>query len=188
MRLPFCFYVSAVTGSFIDEFFQQGNVLFGVKLQNVRAVHPGVAPGVLRRDLMLRTGKDPLRYRPSDCIVPKYSYAKVIHKAMPEIRTFHIWVSMHMQKFLTNLMICNDGGRRRALIGRILKLGGQKHSELIEHFMLRDPYPGCDEQLSGLQERFDEALRMAPDYLKELFELRYDGKPLSERWHHTYVG
>lgn len=140
------------------------------------------------RDLMLRTGKDPLRYRPSDCIVPRYSYAKVIHKAMPEIRTFNIWVSMHMQKLLTNLMICNDGGRRRDLLGKILKLGGKKHSELIEHFMLRDPYPGCDEQLSGLQEKFDEAVRLAPDYLSELYALRTVKKPLSERWHHTYVG
>ena len=140
------------------------------------------------RVLMLQTGKDPHRYRPSDCIVPKYAYAKIIHKAIPEISTFNIWVSLHMQKLLTNLMICNDGGRRRALIGRLLRLGGEKHSELLHHFMLKDPFPGCEESLSGLQERFEEAAEIAPDYLLELYALKDTPQPLSERWHQTYSG
>ena len=37
----------------------------------------------LDRTLMMETGKNPLKFYPSDCIVPKASYAKTIHEAIP---------------------------------------------------------------------------------------------------------
>ena len=65
------------------------------------------------RFLMEESGKNPYIYRPSDCIVPRYQWAKEIHKVLPTVKTINIYISMKMMKILTNLMVCNDGEKRR---------------------------------------------------------------------------
>ena len=141
------------------------------------------------RMLMEETGKNPYIYRPSDCIVPKYSYAKVIHRAIPLVSTVNIWISLKMMKFLTNLMVCNDGGKRRKVIKKILSLGGKKNADmLIEHFMTKEPVPGCEIPLSKLSKLFERALEETPEYLEELYELSREEKTLGSRWERTYNG
>lgn len=138
------------------------------------------------RVLMEKTGKNPYAYRPSDCIVP--AYAKVIHRALPLVKTVNIRISLRMMKFLTNLMVCNDGGRRRKIIGKLLRLGGRKGLALLEHFMTGEPVAGCEIPLAGLDRLFRQALEEEPCALLELYALSFGKKPLSERWNKTYNG
>ena len=140
------------------------------------------------RMLMEETGKNPYIYRPSDCIVPKYAYAQVIHQAIPLVRTGNICISLHMMKFLTNLMVCNDGGKRREKIKRILSLGGKNVQKLIEHFMTKEPIPGCEIPLAKLEKLFDEAVEEAPAHLEKLYGLSRQEGSLDSRWELTYNG
>ncbi len=141
------------------------------------------------RQLMLETGRDPLTFRPSDCIVPTYDYAKVIHKVITEVGVTNIFISLKMMKRLTNKMVCNDGGKRRRRIYRLLRFAGKNNADqLIEHFMLPEPPEGCEIPLKQLRKHFDKALQDAPQYLTELFDLSRTEKGLSERWNLTYNG
>ena len=140
------------------------------------------------RFLMEKTGKDPYSFRPSDAIVPEYRYAKVIHRAVPQVKTINILLSLYMQKLLTNLMICSDGGRRKRLVRRLLSLGGEEGIELSEHFMSPEPPEGIEEALEKMSGLFRQSLKEAPDILEELWELKKVKRPLSQRWHRTYQG
>lgn len=140
------------------------------------------------RTLMLLTGKDPFRYRPSDCIVPKIEYARVIHRAMPLVRTGNIFISLRMMKVLTNLMVYNDGGRRRRFLGHVLGLGGKNASALLEHFMTERPVEGAEEPQVKLRDLYEDALLEAPDYIRELYSLTEGDYHLSVRWNRTYNG
>lgn len=141
------------------------------------------------RCLMLETGKNPLHFYPSDCIVPEREYAEVIHQVLPLIPSVCIHISLKMMKFLTNLMVCDDNGRRRGAISRILGLGGKKNQNaLIEHFMLREPVAGSAHLVAELEKLYDQAALAAPSELMELYGLAEEEKPLSERWNRTYNG
>ena len=143
----------------------------------------------LDRTLMEDTGRDPYSYRPSDCVVPKYRYAKTIHKAIPQIRTTNIWISLKMMKFLTNLMIHNDGGRRRRVIHSLLHVGGKRFAgEMIEHFMQAHPVPGSEVPVERLKAIFQNTVDEAPGYLEELYDACRTEKELSGRWDRTYNG
>jgi hypothetical protein len=141
------------------------------------------------RLLMMQTGKDPYSYRPSDCIRPKYHYAQVIHRAIPLVRTGNIYISLKMMKFLTNLMVCDDEGRRRAYLYRFLSLGGKKNADdLIEHFMRHHIPEGYEDAIAGLESLYEDAILEAPEYLEELYGLSKEDCPLSLRWDRTYNG
>lgn len=141
------------------------------------------------RMLMEKTGKNPYVYRPSDCIVPACSYARVIHRAIPLVCTVNICISLHMMKFLTNLMVCNDGGKRRRVIEKLLCLGGTKNAQvLIEHFMTKEPIPGCEIPLAKLEKLFDDAVEEAPEHLAKLYVLSHEEGTLGSRWERTYNG
>ena len=141
------------------------------------------------RQLMLETGRDPFSYRPSDCINPTYEYARVIHKAIKDIGVTNIFISLKMMKRLTNKMVCDDGGRRRKRIYRILRIAGKKNADqLVEYFMLPEPPEGCEIPLRQLRRHFDKALFDAPGYITELYELSRKEQGLGERWNLTYNG
>lgn len=141
------------------------------------------------RMLMEENGKNPYVYRPSDCIVPKLSYAQVIHRTIPDVRTVNIAISLKMMKLLTNLMVCNDGEKRRNMFKKLLSLGGKKNAEiLIQHFMTKEPVPGCEIPLRKLETLFDAAVEEAPGYLRELYGLYQEDAPLGSRWNRTYNG
>lgn len=143
----------------------------------------------LDRTLMLETGKDPLRYYPSDCIVPKKSYAEVIHEAIPEISSFRIYWSLRMMKLVTNCMVCDNNGRRKkalVFIGGLLF--GQKSTYVTDHFMDREPAKNSEGPVAQLKELYMEALKESPQYLEELFALSGEEKKLSSRFDRTYNG
>lgn len=141
------------------------------------------------RYLMENTGKNPYSYRPSDCIRAKREYAAVIHKALPLISTGNIYLSLKMMKFLTNLMVCSDGGIRRERVKKITALGGKDaQRQLTEHFMTPQPIEGSKEPVEKLNGLFEEAAEKAPEEILELYSLYTEEKPLSERWDLTYNG
>lgn len=141
------------------------------------------------RFLMEKTGKNPYEYRPSDCIVPKRKYAEVIHMALPLVRTGNIYLSLKMMKLLTNLMVCNDGGRRRERIHRLTGLAGKgAQTYLTEHFMTTQPVEGWEEPVKELHSLFEEELSCAPEELMELYALSKEDGTLSPRWDRTYNG
>ena len=141
------------------------------------------------RMMMGKTGKNPYSYRPSDCIVPLYGNAEVIHRAIPLVRTVNIFISLKMMKFLTNLMVCNDGGRRRKFLNRLLSLGGKENAQmLIEHFMTSEPVQGCEIPLARLEQLFEEAAKNAPKHLENLYALSQSEGTLDQRWERTYNG
>ena len=141
------------------------------------------------RQLMTETGRDPLTYRPSDCIVPTYDYAKTIHKAIKEVGTTNLFISLKMMKRLTNKMVCDDGGKRRKRIYRILRFAGKNNADqLIDHFMLPEPPEGCEIPLRQLRKHFDKALADAPAFITELYALSGKEQGLGERWNLTYNG
>lgn len=76
------------------------------------------------RVLMEETGKDPDHYYPAGGIMPKMEYARVIHRAIPLVKTMNIYISVRMMKILTNFMVCDDHGRKRRILGKLLRLGG----------------------------------------------------------------
>lgn len=143
----------------------------------------------LDREFMLKTGKNPLKFYPSDCIIPKMSYAEVIHEAIPEVSSVKIYGSLWMMKFLTNAMVCDNHGRRKAALrfwGRLLYRRGTESA--LEHFMEEKPVKGSKEPVLELEKTFDKALMEAPQYLEELYALSLKEQSLSERFHKTYNG
>lgn len=143
----------------------------------------------LDRSLMLDTGKNPLTYYPSDCIVPKKEYGEVIHEVIPEVSSRKIYWSLRMMKVVTNAMVYdNDGRRKKALgfIGKIVYSGGTQSA--LEHFMEKEPVEGSAEPVSKLKKLFEEAIEESPQYLEELYGLSKEDRPLSKRYDKTYNG
>ena len=94
------------------------------------------------RTLMLETNKNPYHFYPSDCIVPKVSYARVIRKMFPGLGTRDILVSLRMMKFLTNAMVYDNRGKRRFLVALVTRIAGKRKSRsALEFFMEKDPDP-----------------------------------------------
>lgn len=143
----------------------------------------------LDRTFMLETGKNPLKFYPSDCIVPKMSYAEVIHEAIPEVSSRKIYISLWMMKFLTNAMVCDNHGRRKYVLGFLGGLVYKKGVDsALEHFMEEKPVRGSREPVLKLKQTFEKALEEAPHYLEELYSLSNKEQPLSERFDKTYNG
>lgn len=141
------------------------------------------------RTLMLETGKNPYRFYPSDCIVPKHSYAETIHRAIEGISAGKIYISLKMMKFFTNCMVYDNSGRRMRMIHLITRIySEEKAREALEHFMTEQPVEGSEKPVQELHRYFDAALEEAPAYLEELFALSKDAGALSERWSRTYNG
>lgn len=141
------------------------------------------------RFLMEESGKNPYLYRPSDCIVPRYRWAKEIHKVFPLIKSVNIYISIKMMKVLTNLMICNDGEKRRRRIEKLFRLTGSESAmSLLEHFMTKEPVPGSSIPVARLNALFWEAVEETPEELMELYSLSKKEKKLSDRWDRTYNG
>lgn len=141
------------------------------------------------RELMLKTGKNPYKYYPSDAVKSLYYYAHVIHKALPLVKTGNIWISLKMMKLLTNLMVCNDHGRKRLIIEKILSRSGKQDTrELMEHFMTKEIAPGSVVPVGKLKKLFHESTEEAPQYIQELYSLSKIDQNLSDRWDRTYNG
>jgi hypothetical protein len=141
------------------------------------------------RVLMEREGKDPFRFYPSDAIVPKYSYARVIHEANPAISAVNTWISLHMMKWITNTLVCSDNGKKRKVLGKLASYFGEGSRRFIEdHFMRREPAAKCQKALGELDGLYQKAIAETPEYLKELYGLFKASAPLSERWNRTYNG
>lgn len=159
------------------------------RMDSERIISHTLSEKELDRSLMIETGKNPLKFYPSDCIVPKMSYAKVIHEVIPEVSSEKIYWSLCMMKFETNCMVCDNHGRRKkalALIGSLLS--GNKTKSVLEHFMEEKPIAGSEIPVKILKKLFDEALEESPKYLEELFTLSKEEFSLSERFDRTYNG
>lgn len=141
------------------------------------------------RTLMLETNKNPYHFYPSDCIVPKVSYARVIRKMFPGLGTRDILVSLRMMKFLTNAMVYDNRGKRRFLVALVTRIAGKRKScSALEFFMEKDPVPGSEKPVKELHRYFDQAAEEAPAYIEELYRLSKEELPLSKRWNRTYNG
>lgn len=141
------------------------------------------------RTLMLETNKNPHHFYPSDCIVPRVSYARVIRRAFSGLTTRDILFSLRMMKFLTNAMVYDNRGKRRFLVAAITRLAGKKRSAAaLEYFMEKNPVPGSAGPVEKLHQYFDRAVQEAPAYVEELYSLSKEELPLSERWNRTYNG
>lgn len=141
------------------------------------------------RTLMLETNKNPYHFYPSDCIVPKVSYARVIRKMFPGLGTRDILVSLRMMKFLTNAMVYDNRGKRRFLVALVTRIAGKRKSRsALEFFMEKDPVPESEKPVKELHRYFDQAAEEAPAYIEELYSLSKEELPLSKRWNHTYNG
>ena len=93
-----------------------------------------------------------------------------------------------MMKFLTNFMVCDDHGRKRRIIGRLLGLGGRSIGSLIEHFMTEGAVEEAKAPMPELERLYREAIPETVEYLKELYTLREGAYHLSARWNRTYNG
>ena len=141
------------------------------------------------RYLMEENGKNPYSFYPSDCIKAKKKNAEEIHKVFPLVRKGDILLSLKLMKFMTNQLVCDDGGARRARLSRISSLGGRKaQSVLIDHYMMAQPAGGSREPVEKLNALFEKAVEEAPAELLELYQLSKENKPLSARWNLTYNG
>ena len=142
----------------------------------------------LDRTLMIRTGRNPLTYYPSDCIVPKPAYAEVIHKAIPSIPAPKILWSLKLLKLETNMMVPDNHGRRKRALAFFGKLIYGKADEVLEHFMEQEPVKGSEEPVETLLELFEQALKEAPKYVEEMYCLAHREGTLSDRFDRTYNG
>lgn len=141
------------------------------------------------RLLMEETGKDPYTYYPSVCIAAKERNAKEIHKVFPLVKTGDILLSLKLMKFMTNLLVCDDGGTRRARLSKLSSLGGRRaQSALIDHYMMAQPAGGSREPVEQLNTLFEKEVKEAPAELLELYQLSQEDRLLSERWDLTYNG
>ena len=140
------------------------------------------------RVLMEETGKDPDHYYPACGIMPKMEYARVIHRAIPLVKTINIYISVRMMKILTNFMVCDDHGRKRRILGKLLRLGGESIGSVIEHFMTAEAVEQAKAPMPELERLYREAVPEAVEYLGELYTLREGAYHLSKRWDRTYNG
>ena len=92
-------------------------------------------------------------------------------------------------KFMTNLLVCDDGGTRRARLSKLSSLGGRSaQSALIDHYMMAQPASGSREPVEQLNTLFEKEVKEAPAELLELYQLSQEDMLLSERWNLTYNG
>ena len=174
---------------------------FGCHYMLDSACHPyvnqmaekGVSPHIVLekefdRVLMEETGKDLDHYYPACGIIPKVEYAKVIHRAIPLVRTVNIYISMKMMKILTNFMVCDDHGKKRRIVGKLLRCGGRSIGSMIEHFMAEGVLEEAKAPMPELERLYREAIPETTEYLKELYTLREGAYHLSARWNRTYNG
>lgn len=140
------------------------------------------------RVLMEETGKDPDHYYPACGIMPKMEYARVIRRAIPLVKTINIYISVRMMKILTNFMVCDDHGRKRRILGKLLRLGGESIGSVIEHFMTAEAVEQAKAPMPELERLYREAVPEAVEYLGELYTLREGAYHLSKRWDRTYNG
>lgn len=141
------------------------------------------------RMLMLKTHKNPYHYYPACGVIPRITYARVIHRAIPKVTSGEILTSLSRMKFITNCMVYDNKGRRKKLLTVISRLAGRKLSDsVMEYFMAKDPVPGSAVPVHNLYGLYEGEVREAPGYLEELFDLSREDRPLSERWHRTYSG
>ena len=141
------------------------------------------------RMLMLKTHKNPYHYYPACGVIPRITYARVIHRAIPKETSGEILTSLSRMKFITNCMVYDNKGRRKKLLTVISRLAGRKLSDsVMEYFMAKDPVPGSAVPVHNLYGLYEGEVREAPGYLEELFNLSREDRPLSERWHRTYSG
>ena len=141
------------------------------------------------RMLMLKTHKNPYHYYPACGVIPRITYARVIHRAIPKVTSGEILTSLSRMKFITNCMVYDNKGRRKKLLTVISRLAGRKLSDsVMEYFMAKDPVPGSAVPVHNLYGLYEGEVREAPGYLEELFNLSREDRSLSERWHRTYSG
>ena len=141
------------------------------------------------RTLMLETHKNPYHYYPACGIVPRVTYARVIHRAIPRIQTKEIMSSLRLIKLITNCLVYDNHGRRKKFLMFLSRVAGKKlSSEMMEYFMEKDPVPGSEVPVHTLHGLYDHALAQAPQELTELFQLSKKEFPLSKRWFLTYNG
>lgn len=143
----------------------------------------------LDRYLMIKTGYDPHRFYPANSIRPKHRYARVIHKLFPEITTEQIYKSLRCMKLLTRLMVYDDKGVKRLVMKMGTRFVGRKRARMVmDFFMTKHPVKGSRVPVAKLVKLFDEAVKEAPVYLKELYQLKEIPYPLSRRWEKTFNG
>ena len=117
------------------------------------------------------------------------TYARVIHRAIPKIRTREIHTSLKFMKLITNCLVYDNHGRRKTFLTFLSRIAGKKLStEMMEYFMEKDPIPGSTVPVHKLHTLFDKALLAASEELTELYQLSIHDQPLSDRWYHTYNG
>ena len=134
-----------------------------------RMAEEGVIPHIVLekefdRVLMEETGRDPDHYYPACGIAVK------------------------MMKLLTNFMVCDDHGRKRRIIGKLLSFGGKSVGSVIEHFMTAEAVEQAKAPMPELERLYREAIPETVEYLKELYTLREGAYHLSARWNRTYNG
>ena len=138
---------------------------------------------------MGENGKNSYAFYPSDCIKAKRKNAEEIHKVFPLVKTGDILLSLKLMKFMTNLLVCDDGGTRRARLSKLSSLGGRRaQSALIDHYMMAQPAGGSREPVEQLNTLFEKEVKEAPAELLELYQLSQEDRLLSERWDLTYNG
>lgn len=141
------------------------------------------------RTLMLETHKNPYHYYPACGVMPRITYARVIHRAIPKVATGDILSSLRRMKLITNCLVYDNKGRRKKFLTVLSRLAGKKLSaSMMEYFMAKDPVPGSAVPVHALHGLYDRELKEAPQYLEELFGLLRKDRPLSERWQKTYNG
>ena len=92
-------------------------------------------------------------------------------------------------KWITNQLVCDDGGARRSRLAKISSLGGHRaQSALIDHYMMAQPAGAGKETVKELNQLFEKEVQKAPKELLELYELSREDRPLSDRWNLTYNG
>ena len=91
--------------------------------------------------------------------------ARVIHRAIPLVKTINIYISVRMMKILTNFMVCDDHGRKRRILGKLLRLGGESIGSVIEHFMTAEAVEQAKAPMPELERLYREAVPEAVEYL-----------------------
>ena len=141
------------------------------------------------RFLMEQTGRNPYAYYPSCCIQARMKYARVIHQVLPRVSAVNIYLSLKMMRFLTNLMVADDGGSRRALLAKLLcRRKKESESDPLGHFMTSVPVKGSEIPVRRLKEYYTDEVKEAPAELMELYHFYTKETPLSNRWYKTYNG
>ena len=92
-------------------------------------------------------------------------------------------------KFMTNLLVCDDGRDETGASVEAFQLGGRRaQSALIDHYMMAQPAGGSREPVEQLNTLFEKEVKEAPAELLELYQLSKEDRLLSERWNLTYNG